>query len=206
MHVLRSRTVAVFPDGALAAQSPAAAFYARSPGVLPGAPPELRSLRVRVGLGAAVGAATTNAAASCRTSYRRTAPTRTASSVCGRAAFAGERSGTCMVASSRSASRSPTGTIASGLLWTQARSSGRLPLRFTLKASCQADAGAIGYLFQYGTDSSHPESWAPPAQMRGHTFTLRNLPVGQLLCVRIAVLRRGSVQGAWSIVLQATVR
>jgi len=76
----------------------------------------------------------------------------------------------------------------------------------SVKASCQADAEAIGYLFQYGTDPNHPESWAPPTQMRGDTFTLRNLPVGQVLCMRIAVLRRGSVQGAWSVILQVTVR
>jgi len=76
----------------------------------------------------------------------------------------------------------------------------------SVKGSCLKDPEAIGYLFQYGTDPNHPESWAPPTQMRGHTFTLRNLPVGQVLCMRIAVLRRGSVQGAWSIILQVTVR
>jgi hypothetical protein len=76
----------------------------------------------------------------------------------------------------------------------------------SVKGSCLADPDAIGYLFQYGTDPNHPETWAPPTQMRGHTCTLRNMPLGQVLCMRIAVLRRGSVQGAWSIILQVTVR
>jgi hypothetical protein len=71
---------------------------------------------------------------------------------------------------------------------------------------CDEDADAIGYLFQYGTDPNHPEGWPPAIQMRGHTFTLRNLPVGQVLCMRIAILRRGSVTGAWSAILQVTVR
>ena len=76
----------------------------------------------------------------------------------------------------------------------------------SVKGSCTEDAEAIGYLFQTGTDPAHPDTWAPPVQMHGHTCTLRNLPVGQVLCMRIAVLRRGSVQGAWSVILEVTVR
>ena len=74
------------------------------------------------------------------------------------------------------------------------------------KASCAEEAGAVAYLFQYGGDPNHPEAWPAPIVSRGHTHTLRNQTIGQLLCVRIAVVRHGSVQGAWSTILQLTVR
>jgi len=74
------------------------------------------------------------------------------------------------------------------------------------RASCTKEAGAVACLFQYGTDPNHPESWPAPIVVRGNTHTLRNQPIGQVLCARIAVVRHGSVQGAWSIVLQLTVR
>ena len=76
----------------------------------------------------------------------------------------------------------------------------------SVKASCDKEAGALAYLFQFGTDPNHPETWPAPIVARGHTYTLRNQPIGQVLCARIAVVRHGSVQGAWSIVLQLTVR
>ncbi len=72
-----SRDRSYFRSGALAAQSLAAAFYARSPGALPDMPPELRSLRLRVGLGA-VGAALRDPAAARPSRPRpRTASSRT---------------------------------------------------------------------------------------------------------------------------------
>ncbi len=78
--------------------------------------------------------------------------------------------------------------------------------RGEVKASCEKEAGALAYLFQFGTDPNHPETWPAPIVARGHTYTLRNQTIGQVLCARIAVVRHGSVRGAWSIVLQLTVR
>jgi hypothetical protein len=80
------------------------------------------------------------------------------------------------------------------------RSSGQI------RASCKADASAVCYLFQQGTDPVHPETWPTPVMSKGHTYTAKNLPIGQVVCVRIAVVRRGSVQGQWSPVLSVTVR
>jgi hypothetical protein len=74
------------------------------------------------------------------------------------------------------------------------------------RASCKPEDGAVCYLFQHGTDPAHPETWPAPIMSPGSTFVLSNLPVGQIVCVRIAVVRRGSVQGQWSSVLQVTVR
>ena len=76
----------------------------------------------------------------------------------------------------------------------------------SVRASCTPEAGAVGYLCQTGADPSHPESWPAPVYVHGHTFTFRGLPVGQPFYARIAVVRRGSVQGAWSPVLQITVK
>ena len=75
-----------------------------------------------------------------------------------------------------------------------------------MRASCDPEAGAVGYLFQFGGDPNHPESWPAPIVARGHTFTLRNQTIGQPLCVRIAIVRHGSVQGAWSTIRQLTMR
>jgi len=76
----------------------------------------------------------------------------------------------------------------------------------SVRAECEKEAGAVGYLFQFGTDPNHPETWPVPLVSHGHTFTLRNQTIGQVLCVRIAVVRHGSVQGAWSSVLSLIVR
>jgi hypothetical protein len=75
-----------------------------------------------------------------------------------------------------------------------------------VKASCTAETGAVCYLFQQGADPAQPGNWPAPTMTSGSTFTLRNQPIGQLVYLRIAVVRRGSVQGQWSPVLQITVR
>ena len=75
-----------------------------------------------------------------------------------------------------------------------------------VKASCKIEPGAVCYLFQRGTDPAHPETWPSPVFSTGNTFTLSNLPVGQTVYLRIAVVRRGSVQGQWSAILQVVVR
>jgi hypothetical protein len=75
-----------------------------------------------------------------------------------------------------------------------------------VEASCTAEAGPVCYLFQQGTDPLHPETWPAPVMVKGHTHKFENLPLGQVLCVRIAIVRRGSVQSQWSPILQITVR
>jgi hypothetical protein len=75
-----------------------------------------------------------------------------------------------------------------------------------VEASCTAEAGAVCYLFQQGTDPQHPETWPAPVMVNGRTHKFENLPIGQVLCVRIAIVRRGSVQSQWSPILQITVR
>ena len=75
-----------------------------------------------------------------------------------------------------------------------------------VKASCDPEQGALCYLFQQGTDPDHPEAWGPPVMASGSTFKVSGLPIGQMTCFRIAVVRRGSITGAWSAVLQVFVR
>jgi hypothetical protein len=76
----------------------------------------------------------------------------------------------------------------------------------SVEASCTPEPGATCYMFQMGTDPLHPETWPSPAMVTGHTHKMDNLPLGQVMCCRIAVVRRGSVQSQWSPVLQITVR
>ncbi len=40
---------------------------------------------------------------------------------------------------------------------------------------------------------------------RGHTYKVGNLPIGQMVYFRIAVIRRGSIQGLWSSILQIQI-
>jgi hypothetical protein len=75
-----------------------------------------------------------------------------------------------------------------------------------VEVSCTEEPGATCYLFQQGTDPLHPETWPSPAIVPGHTHKVENLPLGQMVCFRIAVVRRGSVQSQWSPVLQINVR
>jgi hypothetical protein len=76
----------------------------------------------------------------------------------------------------------------------------------SVEVSCAEEPGATCYLFQQGTDPLHPETWPSPVTLPGHTHKVRNLPVGQVVCFRIAVVRRGSVQSDWTPVFQITVR
>jgi hypothetical protein len=56
-----------------------------------------------------------------------------------------------------------------------------------------------------GTDPGHPELWPVPVMTRGYTYKVGNLPIGQIVYFRVAVIRRGSIQGQWSPILQIQV-
>jgi hypothetical protein len=73
-------------------------------------------------------------------------------------------------------------------------------------ASCSEEQSAVGYAFQMGTDQAHPETWPAQIVTRGHTYKVGNLPIGQMVYLRIAVIRRGSIQGAWSAILPIQAR
>lgn len=73
-------------------------------------------------------------------------------------------------------------------------------------ASCAEEQSTVGYAFQMGTDPAHPESWPPQVVTSGHTYKVGNLPIGQVVYLRIAVIRRGSIQSPWSPILQIQVR
>ncbi len=75
-----------------------------------------------------------------------------------------------------------------------------------VEASCAKEQSVVGYAFQMGTDPAHPESWPPPVVTRGHTFKVGNLPIGQVVYFRVAVIRRGSIQSPWSPNLEIQVR
>ena len=73
-------------------------------------------------------------------------------------------------------------------------------------ASCAKEQSAVSYAFQMGTDQAHPETWPAQVVSRGHTYKVGNLPIGQVVYLRIAVIRRGSIQGAWSAIMPIQVR
>jgi len=75
-----------------------------------------------------------------------------------------------------------------------------------VEASCAKERSVVGYAFQMGTDPAHPEAWPPQVVTQGHTHKFANLPIGQTVYVRIAVIRRGSIQSPWSPILQIAVR
>jgi hypothetical protein len=73
-----------------------------------------------------------------------------------------------------------------------------------VQASCDEELSVVGYAFQIGTDPTHPETWPPQIVSQGHTHKFANLPIGQIVYVRVAVIRRGSIQSPWSPILQIT--
>jgi hypothetical protein len=75
-----------------------------------------------------------------------------------------------------------------------------------VEASCAEEKSVVGYAFQMGTDPAHPEIWPAQIVTHGHTYKWANLPIGQTVYARIAVIRRGSIQGQWSPMLQIQVR
>jgi hypothetical protein len=75
----------------------------------------------------------------------------------------------------------------------------------TVKGRCNPEPSAEGYLFQTGSDPLNPQNWPAPAFSKGHTFTLANQTIGQTVNMRIAIVRRGSVQSQWTQVLQVVV-
>src|SRR5262249_34657153 len=75
-----------------------------------------------------------------------------------------------------------------------------------VEASCAPEPSVVGYAFQMGTDPAHPENWPAQIVTHGHTYKWANLPIGQHIYVRIAVIRRGSIQSQWAPMLQIQVR
>ena len=75
-----------------------------------------------------------------------------------------------------------------------------------VQASCSKELSVVGYAFQIGTDPAHPELWAAQIISQGHTHKFPNLPIGTNVYVRVAVIRRGSIQSPWSPILQIAVR
>jgi hypothetical protein len=73
-------------------------------------------------------------------------------------------------------------------------------------ASCAKEQSAVSYAFQMGTDQAHPETWPAQVVTSGHTYKVGNLPIGQVVYLRIAVVRRGSIQGAWSAIMPIQIR
>lgn len=80
------------------------------------------------------------------------------------------------------------------------------PTPGSVAAKCKADRDAIGYLFQLGTDPANPESWPKPELSGAARYVFADLPVGQKVYVRIAIVRRHGGQGQWSGLLEITVR
>jgi hypothetical protein len=76
----------------------------------------------------------------------------------------------------------------------------------TVLVKCKAERGATCYLMQTGTDPTHPEAWPAPVVASGAKHLFPGLTVGQKAYFRIAIVRRGSVQGQWSGVLEVVVR
>jgi hypothetical protein len=75
-----------------------------------------------------------------------------------------------------------------------------------VEASCAEEPSVVGDVDQTGGDPTHPETWAPGVTTRGHAYKMANLPIGQVVYVRIAIIRRGSIQRQWSPILQIQVR
>ena len=75
-----------------------------------------------------------------------------------------------------------------------------------IEASCAKEQSVVGYVFQMGTDPTHPEGWPASLTTRGHTWKVGNLPIGQVVYLRIAVIRRGSIVSPWSPILEIQVR
>jgi hypothetical protein len=75
----------------------------------------------------------------------------------------------------------------------------------SVEAKCTREEGVICYLFQIGTDPAHLEAWPPPVIAGGCKHTFAGLTPGQKVYVRIAIVRRGGVQGKWSIVMEVGV-
>jgi hypothetical protein len=75
-----------------------------------------------------------------------------------------------------------------------------------VEASCAEEPSLVGYAFQIGTDPTHPEAWPAHVMSKGRTHKFANLPIGQTVYVRVAVIRRGSIQSPWSPILQIMVR
>ena len=67
------------------------------------------------------------------------------------------------------------------------------------------EGGVICYLVQLGTDPAHPEAWPAPVIAGGCKHTFTGLTPGQKVYLRIAIVRRGSVQGQWSVVMEVGV-
>ncbi len=75
-----------------------------------------------------------------------------------------------------------------------------------VQASCSKEPSVVAYAFQIGTDPANPQLWPAQIVTQGHTHKFPNLPIAQVFYVRVAVIRRGSIQSPWSPILQITAR
>ncbi len=76
-----------------------------------------------------------------------------------------------------------------------------------VRAKCKAEKGVVCYLFQHGTTPTSPDTWPTPAVISGKcSFDLPGQALGTLVYLRIAVVRKNGGQGAWSNVLEVTVK
>jgi len=71
---------------------------------------------------------------------------------------------------------------------------------------CEADSRAICYHYAWGTDPGNPDGWTSGAIEGGATHKVPGLPVGQKLYFRIAIQRRKTGLGAWSDIVEVTIR
>jgi hypothetical protein len=71
---------------------------------------------------------------------------------------------------------------------------------------CDADERALIYLFQMGSDAANPDAWPAPAMVGGARHTVSGLTFGAKVYFRVAVVRRGTGQGAWSDIVGVTVK
>jgi hypothetical protein len=76
----------------------------------------------------------------------------------------------------------------------------------SVMAQCKAERGAIGYMFQHGSDPANPDAWPKPDLVATSRITVAGLTIGQKVYFRIAVVRRNGGQGQWSGVIEVTVR
>ncbi len=75
-----------------------------------------------------------------------------------------------------------------------------------VRGKCKAEKGVTCYLFQHGPTPTAPDSWPPPVISSKCTWDLPGQPLGSLVYMRIAVVRKNGGQGAWSNVLEVTVK
>jgi len=95
--------------------------------------------------------------------------------------------------------------LSHGVLWTALNSASKND-KVAAKAWTGAERGVICYLVQQGNEPTNPAAWPAPAISGGSTHHVAGLTIGQHVYFRMAIVRRNGGQGAWSNVLEVTVR